>query len=134
MVLAYSLPATDRISLQVSKSSIDKMEPFRQQAAAVANIKRNVLERLEKTENSLQELQAKLGEKRELSRFIVEDTAPKGEEMKKYINRLKTRSTLYKHCKGEMTWLTAENSVLYRTAGILENQVRIEIQFRWSFL
>ncbi|XP_076684112.1 intraflagellar transport protein 81 homolog [Andrena cerasifolii] len=113
----------DLMELKVSKSNIDKMEPFRQQAAAVANIKRNVLERLEKTENSLQELQAKLGEKRELSRFVVEDTAPKGEEMKKYINRLKTRSTLYKHCKGEMTWLTAENSVLYRTAGILENQL-----------
>lgn len=99
------------------------MEPFKQQAAAVANIKRSLLERLEKTENSLQELQTKLEEKRELSKLIVENSVPKGEELKKYVNRLKTRSTLYKHCKGELAWLTAENSVLYRTAAILENQV-----------
>lgn len=99
------------------------MEPFRQQAAAVANIKRNVLERLEKMDNSLQELQLKLEEKRELSKMMIEDAAPKGDELKQYINRLKTRSTLYKYSKGELAWLTAENSVLYRTAAILENQV-----------
>lgn len=113
----------DLIELKISKSMIDKMEPFKQQAAAVANIKRSLLERLEKTENSLQELQTKLEEKRELSKLIVENSVPKGEELKKYVNRLKTRSTLYKHCKGELAWLTAENSVLYRTAAILENQL-----------
>ena len=48
---------------QISKSNIDKIEPFRQQAAAVANIKRNVLEKLEKTTGSLEELQEKLQEK-----------------------------------------------------------------------
>ncbi|XP_054016407.1 intraflagellar transport protein 81 homolog isoform X1 [Hylaeus anthracinus] len=111
------------VERKISTSNIDKMETFRQQAAAVANIKRNVLERLEKTENSLQELQAKLEEKRELSKMAVEDAAPKGDELKKYINRLKTRSTLYKHCKGELAWLNAENSVLYRTTAILENQL-----------
>ncbi|XP_017763659.1 PREDICTED: intraflagellar transport protein 81 homolog [Eufriesea mexicana] len=110
------------IELKISKNNIDKIEPFRQQAAAVANIKRNVLEKLEKTANSLQELQTKLEEKRELSKLIMEDIIPKGEELKKYINRLKTRGTLYKHCKSELTWLNAENSVLYRTAAILENQ------------
>ncbi|XP_076300456.1 intraflagellar transport protein 81 homolog [Lasioglossum baleicum] len=113
----------DLVENKISKSNIDKMEPFRQQAAAVANIKRNVLERLEKTDNSLQELQQKLEEKRELSRMMIEDVAPKGEELKQYINRLKTKSTLYKHCKGELAWLNAENSVLYRTAAILENQL-----------
>ncbi|XP_012144783.1 intraflagellar transport protein 81 homolog isoform X2 [Megachile rotundata] len=111
------------IGLKISKSSVDKIEPFRQQAAAVTNIKRNVLERLEKTERSLQELQAKLKEKQELSKFMVEDIIPKGEELKKYINRLKTRGTLYKHCKAELAWLAAENNVLYRTTTILENQV-----------
>ncbi|XP_043797019.1 intraflagellar transport protein 81 homolog isoform X1 [Apis laboriosa] len=109
------------IELKITKNNIDKIEPFRQQAAAVANIKRNVLEKLEKTANSLQELQTKLEEKRELSKLIVEDI-PKGEDFKKYINRLKTRGTLYKHCKSELTWFNAENSILYRTAAILENQ------------
>lgn len=110
------------IELKITKNNIDKIEPFRQQAAAVANIKRNVLEKLEKTVNSLQELRIKLEEKRELSKLIVEDIIPKGEDLKKYINRLKTRGTLYKHCKSELTWFNAENSILYRTAAILENQ------------
>ncbi|XP_043517400.1 intraflagellar transport protein 81 homolog isoform X1 [Frieseomelitta varia] len=110
------------IELKISKSNIDKIEPFRQQAAAVANIKRNVLDKLEKTTGSLEELQEKLQEKCELSKMAVEDVIPKGEELKKYINRLKTRGTLYKHCKSELTWLNAENSVLHRTAAILENQ------------
>ena len=115
---------------QISKSNIDKIEPFRQQAAAVANIKRNVLEKLEKTTGSLEELQEKLQEKCELSKMAVEDVIPKGEELKKYINRLKTRGTLYKHCKSELTWLNAENSVLHRTAAILENQVYFFIYYR----
>lgn len=110
------------VELKISKSNIDKIEPFRQQAAAVANIKRNVLEKLEKTESSLRELEAKLEEKRELSKLAVDDVIPRGEELKKYINRLKTRGTLYKHCKSELAWLNAENSVLHRTAAILENQ------------
>ncbi|XP_076757154.1 intraflagellar transport protein 81 homolog [Xylocopa sonorina] len=110
------------VELKISKTNIDKIEPFRQQAAAVANIKRNVLEKLEKTESSLQELQEKLEEKHKLSNLAVEDVIPKGEELKRYINRLKTRGTLYKHCKSELAWLNAENSVLHRTAAILENQ------------
>ncbi|KAK9305699.1 hypothetical protein QLX08_003445 [Tetragonisca angustula] len=110
------------IELKISKSNIDKIEPFRQQAAAVANIKRNVLDKLEKTTGSMEELQEKLQEKCELSKMAVEDVIPKGEELKKYINRLKTRGTLYKHCKSELAWLNAENSVLHRTAAILENQ------------
>ncbi|CAD1475833.1 unnamed protein product, partial [Heterotrigona itama] len=110
------------IELKISKSHVDKIEPFRQQAAAVANIKRNVLEKLEKTTGSLEELQGKLQEKCELSKMAVEDVIPKGDELKKYINRLKTRGTLYKHCKSELAWLNAENSVLHRTAAILENQ------------
>lgn len=81
---------------------------------------------MEKTANSLQELQTKLEEKCELSKLIVEDI-PKGEDFKKYINRLKTRGTLYKHCKSELTWFNAENSILYRTAAILENQVLFTI-------
>ncbi|CAK9826991.1 Intraflagellar transport protein 81 homolog [Anthophora retusa] len=110
------------VELKISKSNIDKIEPFRQQAAAVANIKKNVLEKLEKSENSLNELLLKLEEKQELSKLVVEDVIPKGDELKKYINRLKTRGTLYKHSKSELVWLNAENSVLHRTAAILENQ------------
>lgn len=99
------------------------MEPFRQQAAAVGNMKRNALERLEKVENSLEELQLRLKEKQDHSRALLETSAPRAEELKKYVDRLKTKSTVYKRCKSEIAGLKAENGVLYRTATILDAQV-----------
>ena len=102
----------------------DKMAPFRQQAAAIGNIKHNVLDKLEKTKTTLEELDAKLQEKREKVKILAEETAPQGEELKKYVARLKTRSTLYKQCRSELSGLKAENGVLSRTIEILDQQVR----------
>lgn len=113
--------------LQISKNDIDKMEPFRQQAAAVGNMKRNALERLEKVEGSLEELQLRLKEKQDHSRALLETLAPRAEELKKYVNRLKTKGTLYKRCKAEVAGLKAESGVLHRTVAILEGQVLTEI-------
>lgn len=102
------------------------MEPFRQQAAAVGNMKRNALERLEKVESSLEELQSRLKEKQDHSRALLETLAPRAEELKKYVNRLKTKSTLYKRCKTEVAGLKAESGVLHRTVAILEGQVLLK--------
>ena len=99
------------------------MAPFRQQAAAIANIKHNVLDKLEKTESTLKDLESKLEEKREKVKVLAQETAPQGEELKRYVARLKTRSTLYKQCKAELSGLKAENGVLRRTLEILEHQV-----------
>ncbi|XP_032684677.1 intraflagellar transport protein 81 homolog [Odontomachus brunneus] len=113
----------DLVESKISKNDIDKMEPFRQQAAAVGNMKRNALERLEKVESSLEELQSRLKEKQDHSRTLLETLAPKAEELKKYVNRLKTKSTLYKRCKTEIAGLKAESGVLHRTVAILEGQI-----------
>ncbi|EFN80025.1 intraflagellar transport protein 81 homolog isoform X2 [Harpegnathos saltator] len=113
----------DLVESKISKNDIDKMEPFRQQAAAVGNMKRNALERLEKVESSLEELQLRLKEKQDHSRALLETSAPRAEELKKYVNRLKTKSTLYKRCKAEIAGLKAESGVLHRTVAILEGQI-----------
>lgn len=104
------------------------MGPFRQQAAAVGNMKRNALERLEKIENSLEELQSRLKDKQDHSKSLLETSIPRAEELKKYINRLKTKGTLYKRCKAEIAGLKAENGVLNRTAAILDGQVDWNMQ------
>lgn len=101
------------------------MEPFRQQAAAVGNIKRNALERLEKIERTLEELQLRLQEKQDYSKTLLETSIPRAEELQKYINRLKTKSTVYKRCKMEIAGLKAENGVLHRTVTILDGQVKL---------
>ncbi|XP_026829859.1 intraflagellar transport protein 81 homolog isoform X2 [Ooceraea biroi] len=111
------------VESKVSKNDTDKVEPFRQQAAAVGNMKRNALERLEKIENSLEELQLGLKEKQDYSKTLQETLAPKAEELKKYVNRLKTKSAVYKRCKMEIAGLKAENGALLRTAVILDGQI-----------
>ncbi|XP_036142642.1 intraflagellar transport protein 81 homolog isoform X2 [Monomorium pharaonis] len=113
----------DLVEYKISKNDIDKMGPFRQQVAAIGNMKRNALERLEKIESYLQELQSRLKEKQDHSKALVETSIPRAEELKKYINRLKTKSALYKRCKTEITGLKAESGVLQRTATILDGQI-----------
>ncbi|KMQ85377.1 intraflagellar transport protein 81-like protein [Lasius niger] len=116
----------DLIESKISKNDIDKMEPFRQQAAAVGNMKRNALERLEKIESSLEELQLRLKEKQDYSKSLLQTSIPRAEELKKYINRLKTKGTVYKRCKTEIAGLKAESGVLHRTTAILDAQVLLE--------
>ncbi|KAL0103446.1 hypothetical protein PUN28_017601 [Cardiocondyla obscurior] len=113
----------DLVESKISKNDIDKMGPFRQQAAAVGNMKRNALERLEKIESTLEEVQLRLKEKQDHSKILLETSIPRAEELKKYINRLKTKGTLYKRCKAEIAGLKAECGVLTRTAEILDGQI-----------
>ncbi|XP_012220788.1 intraflagellar transport protein 81 homolog [Linepithema humile] len=113
----------DLVESKTSKNDIDKMEPFRQQAAVVGNMKRNALERLEKVESLLEELQLRLKEKQDYSKSLLEMSMPRAEEFKKYVNRLKTKSAVYKRCKAEVAGLKAESGVLYRTTTILSRQI-----------
>ncbi|KYM98559.1 Intraflagellar transport protein 81 like protein [Cyphomyrmex costatus] len=113
----------DLVESKISKNDIDKVGPFRQQAAAVGNMKRNALERLEKIESSLEELQSRLKEKQDYSKILLETSIPRAEELKRYINRLKTKSSLYKRCKAEKAGLKAESGVLQRTVTILDEQI-----------
>ncbi|XP_018315540.1 uncharacterized protein [Mycetomoellerius zeteki] len=120
---AISKAIQDLIESKITKNDIDKVGPFRQQAAAVGNMKRNALERLEKIESYLEELQSRLKEKQDYSKTLLETSIPRAEELKKYINRLKTKSTLYKRCKAERAGLKAESGVLQRTVTILDEQI-----------
>ncbi|XP_043471369.1 intraflagellar transport protein 81 homolog [Leptopilina heterotoma] len=115
------------VEKKASEMGSDKMTPFRQQAAAIGNIKKNTMDKLEKTETTLAELEIKLREKKERAKLLSEESAPEGEELKRYVARLKTKSTLYKQSKAELSALKAENGVLRRTIEILEHQLS-EIQ------
>ncbi|XP_035729254.1 intraflagellar transport protein 81 homolog isoform X2 [Vespa mandarinia] len=113
------------VETKITKTDNDKMEPFRQQATTISNMKRNVLERLENTNDRLKELQTKLEEKREQSKIFMEEMAPKGEDLKKYVAHLKIKSISYKRYRAELTALKAEIGVLQRTAVILKTQAAL---------
>lgn len=104
----------------INQSGVEKMAPFRQQAAAIASCKKNTLERLDETEAYLANLKKKLNDKKEK---LNDNTVPKGEELKKYVARLKTKSLLYKKCRGELSGLRAEAGVLSRTLSIIEGKM-----------
>lgn len=108
---------------RVSEIGADKMAPFRQQAAAITSVKRDTLERLESTEAALADLSSKLDEKREKAKRFAEESVPRGEELKRYVARLKTKSVVYKKCRTELAGLRAESGVLHRTIVILEGEL-----------
>ncbi|XP_044010027.1 intraflagellar transport protein 81 homolog isoform X2 [Aphidius gifuensis] len=104
----------------INQDGVEKMAPFRQQAAAISSCKKNTLERLDETEAYLTNLKKKLEEKKEQQN---DNSVPKGEELKKYVARLKTKSLLYKKCRGELSGLKAEAGVLSRTLSIIEGKM-----------
>ncbi|XP_053596425.1 intraflagellar transport protein 81 homolog [Microplitis demolitor] len=108
---------------KVTENGSDKITPFRQQAAAIAGIKRNTLDKLEKNENDLAELSIKLENKRAKTKHLTEDSIPKGEDLKRYVARLKTKSGIYKRCRAELAELRAEGGILSRTNIILESKL-----------
>lgn len=110
---------------RITESGADKMAPFRQQAAAISSVKRNTLEKLESSESLLGQLNAKLEEKRERAKRFAEESIPRGEELKRYVARLKTKSVSYKRCRAELAALRAENGLLNRTVVILDSQLAI---------
>lgn len=108
---------------KVTVIGADKMAPFRQQSAAIAGVKRNMLERLEKTESDLTDITAKLQEKREKTKRFIEDSVPKGDDLKRYVARLKTKSVIYKRCRSDLANLRAECGVVNRTIAILDTKL-----------
>ncbi|KAH0564275.1 intraflagellar transport protein 81 homolog [Cotesia glomerata] len=108
---------------KITENGSEKITPFRQQAAAIAGIKRTTLDKLEKNENDLAELTIKLENKRAKTKHLAEDSMPKGEDLKRYVARLKTKSGMYKRCRAELTELRAEGGILSRTDIILENKL-----------
>ncbi|XP_014607374.1 PREDICTED: intraflagellar transport protein 81 homolog [Polistes canadensis] len=110
------------VEIKITKTDNDKMEPFRQQATTISNMKRNVLEKLENTNERLKDLLIKLDEKREQSKMFMDEVVPKGDDLKKYVAHLKIKSISYKRYRAELTALKAEIGVLQRTAVILKAQ------------
>lgn len=86
-------------------------------------MKRTVLDKLKRAEETLEETNARLAEKRDEARQLAEEPAPKGDDLKRYVAHLRARSALYKQRRAELAGLRAEGGVLNRTLHILESKV-----------
>ncbi|KAI8590958.1 hypothetical protein BDZ88DRAFT_412911 [Geranomyces variabilis] len=99
----------------------DKLALFRQQAAIILRKKEGTTVRLAAANEEVNQLLAELEKKKEAS-AAQGARMPKGEEFKRYVAELRTKSTVYKRKKAELSSLTAEFGVLQRSEEILRSK------------
>jgi intraflagellar transport protein 81 len=98
----------------------DKLSLFRQQAAIVSRKKKAAAETVQQIREEVSRTEAECEEKRSrLHQSGGGDEVLKGEEFKRYVNKLRTKNTTYKKKKTELSSLRAELGVLARTEEVL---------------
>ncbi|XP_052216960.1 intraflagellar transport protein 81 homolog isoform X2 [Dreissena polymorpha] len=101
----------------------DKLSLFRQQAAIIAHKKENAAEGLREARDEYSRLMHEVDEKRDLAKQASGGgEVLKGEEFKRYVNKLRSKSTIYKKKRQELAELKAEYGVLARTEEILHQR------------
>ncbi|XP_038049933.1 intraflagellar transport protein 81 homolog [Patiria miniata] len=100
----------------------DKMSLFRQQAAIIGRKKETAAETLQDSKDELHACQQEAAEKRENVRGLQGEEVLKGDEFKRYVNKLRGKSTIYKKKRQELAELRAEHGVLSRTEEILRQR------------
>ncbi|WAR28260.1 IFT81-like protein, partial [Mya arenaria] len=90
----------------------DKLSLFRQQAAIIAHKKENAAEGLRETRDEYSRFTHEVDDKRELARQASGGgEVLKGDEFKRYVNKLRSKSTIYKKKRQELAELKAEFGV-----------------------
>ncbi|KAG4079952.1 hypothetical protein HA402_006264 [Bradysia odoriphaga] len=100
----------------------DNLLPFRQQAATVARNKDMCAEQLDQVTKELRDVENQIRQKQEVLNGIVGGTILRGEELKQYVNMLRTKSSVYKQKRAELAAVKAEASDLQQTLDNLKQQ------------
>lgn len=108
--------------LMSSSGADDKTVLFRQQAAIIARKKDALLEKFAKLKSELNDIRGKLQLRQEkLEETVGEDgiILKDNEKFQEYVNKLRTRSSIYKRYRSDLAAIKAEGGVLSRTVDIL---------------
>ncbi|XP_041483124.1 intraflagellar transport protein 81 homolog [Lytechinus variegatus] len=111
----------------------DKLSLFRQQASIIARKKEGRADALREAKEELIQAKQELAEKRESAKNLEGEEVLKGDEFKRYVNKLRGKSTDYKRKRQELAELRAELGVLSRTEEVLKQRDE-QIQHRLSKL
>ncbi|XP_063245204.1 intraflagellar transport protein 81 homolog isoform X4 [Bacillus rossius redtenbacheri] len=106
----------------------DKLAPFRQQAAIIARKKETVTEQLKELQSTVNALDDELAEKQARLQELAGESVLSQEEFKRYVNKLRGRSCVYKRQRAELLALRAEAGVLARTLEVLQARSRAAVQ------
>ncbi|XP_068230834.1 intraflagellar transport protein 81 homolog [Palaemon carinicauda] len=104
------------------ESKVGKLSFFRQNAAIITRKKEQTAERLNELRNELTSLQEDMKEKQEQLKQFTGEQVLRGEEFKRYVNKLRGKSSVYKMKRAELSELRAEFGVLSRTEEILKSK------------
>jgi len=99
----------------------DKLGIFRQQASILAHKKETLAETVQQQRDEAASLQQELEEKRKTLQDLGGKVL-KGDEYKKYVAKLRTKSNVYKKSRAALGEMRAECSVLQRTETILQKK------------
>ncbi|KAF5399607.1 Intraflagellar transport protein 81 [Paragonimus heterotremus] len=124
----------------------DKVSMFRQQAGIVSRKKAAAAEALTVARDNLNVIERRIGETRVqlaqvgghpegssggsgdaackavMNALIADPTAPRADEFQRYVVRLRSKNTVYKQKRAQLSELRAERSILTRTAERLRNE------------
>lgn len=100
----------------------DKLSLFRQQASIIGRKKEAAAEKLQEAMDEVSSAEADYQKKKELLKESEGSEVLKGDEFKRYVNKLRGKSTVYKKKRQELAELRAEYGVLARTEEILKGK------------
>ncbi|KAM4707425.1 intraflagellar transport protein 81 homolog [Discoglossus pictus] len=100
----------------------DKLSLFRQQAAIIARKKENKAEELQEAKEEIANLEKEISQKSNQSRDLDGSEVLRGDEFKRYVSKLRGKSSVFKKKRQELAELSAEYGVLQRTEEILKQR------------
>ncbi|XP_022119928.2 intraflagellar transport protein 81 homolog [Pieris rapae] len=105
--------------LATSGSQEDKLAPFRQQASVIKRNKEASAAHVHELTATLKEHEATLADVQSQVKQLLGDMVLRGEELKKYVNSLRTKSTVYKRQRANLSTFKVEAGILTRTLQII---------------
>ncbi|XP_052104713.1 intraflagellar transport protein 81 homolog [Mytilus californianus] len=105
-----------------SRDPDDKSNLFRQQASIIAHKKEAAVETYRGLRDEYNHIQQEIEQKRDMIKEQGGGEVLKGEDFKRYVNKLRSKSTIYKKKRQEIAEIRAEVGVLSRTEEILRQR------------
>ena len=100
----------------------DKLTLFRQQAAIITRKKETTAERLNDARSALSVAEDEVRDKKSQIGSLGGELILKGEDFKKYVNALRTKSNDYKEKRQQLSELKSEYGVLARTLEVISSR------------
>ncbi|XP_026575172.1 intraflagellar transport protein 81 homolog isoform X1 [Pseudonaja textilis] len=99
-----------------------KFSMYRQQASIISRKKNAKAEELQTAKEEITSLERQMIQKSSQARELDGTEVLKGDEFKRYVNKLRSKNTLYKKKRLEIAEITAEYGILQRTEELLKQR------------